>query len=73
MKHLLEAGADVGFKTNVGVTALHVASAKGYCDIVELLIAAGADTEAVDIENKSPIDWAVEHDQGKVAVLLQKL
>lgn len=39
---LLEFGADVELSNNQGSTALSLASAKGHCDVVRQLIAAGA-------------------------------
>ena len=50
---LLEEGVNRGDCSDVphprtGATALHVASAKGYSQIVELLLKAGCDVNAID-------------------------
>ena len=70
-QRLLEAGAEVGAKTDHGITALHVASSEGQHNIVELLIAAGADVEAVTDEGRTPLDYAIRNGHKSVAALLQ--
>jgi ankyrin repeat protein len=40
---LVAAGADVNHATSHGLTALHYAVARGYVDVVRLLLEAGAD------------------------------
>ena len=46
MTALLDAGADINFKSAVLQTPLHYAAQTGKCDIVELLIQRGADINA---------------------------
>ena len=55
---LLDAGADVNARERSGRTALHAAAAKGYSDVVKLLVERGADVAAKDIDGATPIDAA---------------
>lgn len=48
VKSALDAGADVNFKNEMGITALWIACGKGKPEIVELLIDRGADVNARD-------------------------
>ena len=68
--HLLEAGAEVGAKTDQGGTALHFAPSRGHRDIVALLIAAGADMMAVTHDGHTSVDYAMQLGYGRVAALL---
>ncbi len=42
-----------------GLTPLHVAARAGHVSILELLVAAGADKDALDKSGGSPLHWAV--------------
>jgi ankyrin repeat protein len=46
---LLDAGADINFKSAILQTPLHYAAHTGKCDIVELLIQRGADINAAAV------------------------
>ena len=51
----LDAGADVNAQDWMGLTPLHNAASK---EIAELLIANGADMNAMNDEGETPLDWA---------------
>ena len=72
MKLHLDEGSDVNAKDEDGVTPLHWASSGDHKEIVELLIANGADVNAIIVsgrnQGKTPLDWAEE----KTADLLRK-
>ena len=67
---LLEAGADIEARANYsrwpgpygyGMTPLHVAALLGNAAVFMALLDAGADPEALDVEGKTPLDYAREH------------
>ncbi len=57
----------------IGDTPLHWASHNGHADIVRLLLDAGADVEADEINcyGGKPLHWASEHSPEVVAILLE--
>jgi uncharacterized protein len=55
---LLDAGADVNARERNGRTPLHAAAAKGYSDVVKLLVERGADVAAKDTDGATPVDAA---------------
>ena len=59
VKYLVEKGADVNSKDNVGITSLMVASLNGNLEIVEYLIEQGADINIVDNLDKSALTYAI--------------
>ncbi len=57
---LLEAGADVDFKTRYGATALFFACDKGNVELVELLLEHGATVDVTDtFYDATPLGWAL--------------
>lgn len=58
-------------KDEGGSTALHHAAGYGPIDNLELLINKGADVNARNRNNSTPLHWAI-HDQAKVRFLLSK-
>ena len=71
-KLLLKAGAAVSGEYRDGQSLLHVAAARGYAAIIELLVQAGANVQALDATGNTPLDSAVLHDQPfAVAALLR--
>jgi len=59
---------DVNGRDNWGETSLHLATLEGHKEIVELLIANGADVNAKNEYGKTPPNWA----DGKIGDLLCK-
>jgi outer membrane protein assembly factor BamB len=60
MKDVLEKGADVNAKNEMGITALWIAAGKGKIEIVEMLLDKGADVNARDgIWYQTPLSSAV--------------
>ncbi len=57
-------------KDAAGMTPLHVAAANGWLPIAELLLAQGADLNAVNIQLKTPLHVAIENEKDMTARLL---
>lgn len=53
-----ELGMDVNQVNSMGLSALHGAANRGSNDIIKYLVAQGARLDALDKENRSPLDWA---------------
>ncbi|XP_044766677.1 protein phosphatase 1 regulatory subunit 12B isoform X9 [Coccinella septempunctata] len=53
-----------------GATPLHVASAKGYTDVIKVLLQCGADLDAQDVDGWTPLHAAVHWGQKEVCQLL---
>ncbi|XP_041080259.1 ankyrin repeat domain-containing protein 60-like [Polyodon spathula] len=60
---LLQHGADVRFKTPLGLTALHVAAAWGHSQCVDELLKHGADIFSEDQQGATAMDYAARHGQ----------
>jgi ankyrin repeat protein len=60
---LLNSGAQVSGQYRDGQSLLHVAAARGYAPLIDLLIEAKADMQAVDANGNRPLDSAVLHGQ----------
>jgi ankyrin repeat protein len=58
VKFCHELGMDVNQANSMGLTALHGAANRGSLDIIEFLVEKGAKLDALDKENRSPLDWA---------------
>ena len=59
---LVEAGAQVDARDDLGATVLHLAASFGRLDLVEFLVAIGADVTVRDIGHLTPRDvvcWVV--------------
>jgi cytohesin len=68
---LLDHGAEINAKeTYNGLTPLHVATGVGNKEVVDLLLARGADIEARDYAKATPLHWAAAHDLIAIADLL---
>jgi ankyrin repeat protein len=57
--YLIEQGADVNRRTNIGQTALMIAAAAGQTAIVQQLVLYGADIRAEDKEKMTAVAWAI--------------
>jgi ankyrin repeat protein len=69
---LVNAGARTAGSYRNGQGILHMAAARGNVPIIELLLAAKADLQALDSNGNTPLDSAVLHDQrGAVEALLR--
>ncbi len=72
LKRLLQAGArPTGAATADKRTALHHAAARGWLDITNMLLAAGADRSARDSRGRTPLDLAVRYGNRRVADALR--
>ena len=56
-KLLLESGADTSIQDHKNLTALHWAAYQMWPQKVQLLVAAGADIEALDAEGSRPLTY----------------
>jgi ankyrin repeat protein len=55
----LDAGVDVNAKDNLGTFRYAVSG--GHKEIAELLIAEGADVNATDEDDETPLDWVIKY------------
>ena len=73
VRALITASPDlVGSVSGGGMTALHIAAARGYGDIALLLIEKGADVNARTIHDSTPLSFAVVNNHPDVSELLQE-
>ena len=71
--YLLEAGSDVHVhNTNEhwGTTALHAAAHANHAAIIQVLIDAGADVNAMDLQGRTPLDHTEFHKAKAAAKIL---
>ncbi|KAJ8769478.1 hypothetical protein K2173_002968 [Erythroxylum novogranatense] len=60
LETLLRSGANVNYRDQYGLTALHAAAIKGHRDVVSMLVEYGLDLECSDNEGHTPLHLAVE-------------
>ena len=71
VKRHLATGTDVDVKGGwMVITPLHMAALNGHKEIVELLIAKGADINAKDDSEWTPLHWAADEGHKEVAEFL---
>ena len=72
MKLLCRPGVDLNASIDLfDNTLLHYAAAMNYGDIVSVLLAAGADVKALNDDDKTPLDIAVDNQSQATIALLQ--
>lgn len=64
--------ADVNAKHRDGVTTLMFAAAKGYTEIVEILITNGGDVNARDKDSWSALTFAIKYNHTEINRLLEQ-
>ena len=69
---LLDHGAQVNAKGDIGLTPLHCAASKGKLEIVELLLKNGADRTIQNEFGETAADWAFNNGHDYIGKLLSK-
>src|SRR5262245_53753659 len=71
LQALIDQGADVNAKNEIGITALWIAAGKGKPEVVELLLGAGADANSRDgIWYETPLSQAVGEGHAEIVTAL---
>jgi len=71
-KLLIDGEANINICTKLNNRSLlHLASIYGFAEIVEYLIKKGLDVNQLDINNKKPIDYAIQYHHNDIVTLLQ--
>lgn len=63
--------SSIFYRSDEGLTPLHIAAAWGRLEIVYLLLVSGANPELKDINKMSALDYACEHGYYKIADLIK--
>jgi hypothetical protein len=63
VSYLVSKGAKVNQKTRKGQTALHLACSVNHLETIQQLVQVGADCEALDEANKTPLDYVFTPDK----------
>ena len=72
LRHLV-AGTEVDTRDErYGASSLHWAAWCGHSDIVELILAAEANVNAINFDGETPLDCATHFSQNEIAALLRK-
>jgi len=61
---------NINHKSPWGMTALHEAARGGYVEAAETLLNSGADINALDVDDRTPLYWASERGHANVVKLL---
>ena len=71
--YLIEQGADVNVKDGTeGFTPLMMAAAEGQAEVVQVLLRAGADRDAMDVDGETAAIFAANNGHSRVVKLLEK-
>mgnify|MGYP000458706242 CR=1 FL=1 len=73
IKKLLHSGIDVNCKDYDSRTGLHIASSEGCYEVVELLLASGANKNLLDRWKHTPIDDAIYYNHHNIVRLFEKI
>ncbi len=72
LRHLV-AGTDADTRDErYGASSLHWAAWCGHPDIVELILAAEANVNAINFDGETPLDCATNFSQNEIAAILRK-
>mgnify|MGYP002624023452 CR=1 FL=1 len=71
VKELIETGADVNEKDELGRCAIITAASRNDLDMVDLLIKAGAKVDVKDGFGRTPLGYAQYHKNNKLIELIQ--
>jgi len=69
---LLDAGAPVNAQDRNGMTPLMIAATRGYVEIVEALLAKGANPRQTDFTGRDAASWASQSHRASVMQALQR-
>jgi hypothetical protein len=72
VRFLIERGAQVNARQQLGFTPLHGAAVTGDLDTVLVLLTAGADPSLTSDDGKTPIDLAIGKGHHQIASILEK-
>lgn len=67
---LIEQGADVNYKSEIKISALHWAAGLGHTEMITILLDKGADINAGDGKDSTAMHWAALFGRPQVAALL---
>jgi ankyrin repeat protein len=73
MALLLDRGADVNARHQMGFAPLHAAGGNGDAAMVDLLLARGADPQATTDDGKTAADYAAERGHAALAERLRSI
>jgi ankyrin repeat protein len=66
VRHLLQTGADIDCQDDTGLSALHIAVATGFEDVVDLLLQMGADINALHPTAGTPLCLAASKERSHI-------
>lgn len=58
---MINKGANINEKNNSGMSPLHIATKRGQVDIVQILLSNNVDVNAVDLQNKTALWYAINN------------